>query len=176
MENKFSKELASFKKLEFSNQYNFKKEEIDILPYRFSVRSVILLDNNKIVIIKVSSENYHSITGGEVNEGEDLIEAVVRESLEESGYDVSIMEKVGYIEYCKPKYRKIDFCFLVKSKGEQKPLSLTPTEIAIGHSVEEYTIDEAISILEKDVKIMKNPVSERSLIFLREVKNIHKFN
>ena len=173
-ETRFKKELETFKKLGFLNQYNLSNEEVSSLPTKYSVRSVVLLENNKMILIKVSRDNYHSVVGGEVEEGESLEEAIIRESREESGYDVEIIRPIGYLDYWKRKYKKLDFGFLVKVIGSQKPLLLTEQEIEIGHEVSEHTTDESIFILENDIKMTSCPVSERSLVFLKEAQKYLK--
>lgn len=168
METRFKKELESFKKLGFLNHLNLTKEEGELLPVKYNARAVVLLNNNKILIIRAENGAYHSIVGGGVEDNEGIENALSREVKEESGYDISIINPIGYLEYWTKKYKKIDFCFLVKVVGTSSPLNLTKEELSFGHEIMEYSISDAISVLENDGKDPNKVVSIRSLIELKE--------
>ena len=170
MQKRFKKELDSFKKLGFLNHLNISKEESLLLPIRYNARAVVLLDNNKIILIKAENEGYHSIVGGGIKDNESIKDALTREVKEESGYNFSMISSVGYLEYWTKKYRKFDFCFLIKATGKPSLLNLTEAELNFGHEVLEISINEALEILRNDIKDSSKVVSHRSLVELEEAQ------
>jgi 8-oxo-dGTP diphosphatase len=169
MEIKFQKELDSFKKLGFLNPLNLSEDDISLLPIKYSIRTIILLENKKIVIIK-SENKYHTVVGGGIEEGENIDFATIRESKEESGYDIEVITSLGYLEYFKKNGRHFDFGFLVKAIGLRGEIKLTDEEIKFGHEVIECTLEEAILILENEAINNDSQISLRSLIFVKEAK------
>lgn len=63
--------------------------------------SAILIDNNKIAVIKRVREEdvYYVFPGGGIEEGETPEEATIREAYEEVGVTISITEKFAEFEY-----------------------------------------------------------------------------
>lgn len=181
MDLKFQKELSSWKKLGFLNPDNLTEEEVSLLPIRYGARAIVLNDDNKVALIKVTKRNYFALVGGGIEDNESIEEGIIRECKEESGYDVSIISPLGYVEFeriefdsvpfSKIEYREFDFGFLVRTVGESGPLSLTKEEIEPGHEVNYYSIDEAIKIVENELENFGSFASTRSLIFLKEAKN-----
>lgn len=167
---KFKEELESKNRICFLNPFNFSEDQIKELPLEYSTRVVVLTEENEVVLIKVNKGDYHTLVGGEIEEGETILEGMFRECMEESGYNVSVVTQLGYIEFCKKKYKRFAFGFLVKAIGEQKELSLTDEEIEQGHEVFKYSIDKALEILENDYKKDENSASFRSLLFLQEAQ------
>jgi 8-oxo-dGTP pyrophosphatase MutT (NUDIX family) len=108
MEIKFQKELDSFKKLGFLNPLNLLEDDVSLLPIKYSVRTIILLENKKIVIVKSENGKYHTVVGGGVEENETIEEAIIRETKEESGYNIEIISNLGYLEYFKNNGRHFD--------------------------------------------------------------------
>jgi len=167
---RFQREIDTWEKLGFLNPHNLTKEESLLLPIKYGTRIAVMTPSGKIILIKVTSENYSTLVGGGIEEGESIDEGMIRECLEESGYTVSLLTNLGYIELWRKKYRRFVFGFLVKAIGEPKPLNLTKEEIEYGHEVSEYSIIEAEKIIESDIKKTNTLASVRSLMFLREAK------
>ncbi len=180
MENRFKNELSTLKKIDFLNPHNLDSKDAKELPICYGARTVILTEDNKIVLIKVEKGNYFTLVGGGIEEGETIEEGMIRECKEESGYDVSIVTSLGYIELWRKKYCRFIFGYLVRSFGKAKPLSLTDEEIELGHSVYLCSIDEAISHLQNDIDkkiyLKDNLASIRSLKFLKEAQTYLKEN
>jgi 8-oxo-dGTP pyrophosphatase MutT (NUDIX family) len=173
MINRFQKELKNYHNLGFLNPHNLSDKEASLLPIKYGTRTVIITDDNKVVLIKVKGINAHTLVGGGIEDG------MIRECMEESGYDVSIISRLGYIELWRKKYKRFIFGFLVKAKGNPSALKLTEDEIELGHEVCKYQVEKALKILERDIKNSNNNLaSVRSLMFLKEaqkyIKNVVK--
>ncbi|GEM_PF-5920886 len=178
MDTMYQKELNSWKKICILNPHNLSEKEISELPVYFGTRTVILVDDDKVVLIKSTKSNYYVLVGGSIEEGETIEQGLIRECKEESGYDISIISPLGYIELCKKKYKRIIFGFLVKAVGEPTELLLTEEEKELGHTVYICPMDEAITLLKNDVKkgvfVKDNLAAIRSLMFLEEAEKYLK--
>lgn len=173
MEERFKKELESFKKLGFLNPNNLSEAEASILPFRYGTKVIVLNEENKIILIKVINEGYFTLVGGGIENNENIEQGMFRECKEETGYDVTIITNLGYIEFWNKK-RKFDFGFLVKTNGEPSALKLTPEEIEFGNELNYYNIDDAIEVVNNEIKLYGNSASVRSLIFLEEAQKYLK--
>lgn len=167
---RFQTEIDTWEKLGLLNPHDLKEEESMLLPIKYGTRIAVITPENKVILIKVTSEKYSTLVGGGIEEGESIEEGMIRECLEESGYNVSIIAPLGYIELWRKKYKRFIFGFLVKTIGEPKPLNLTKEEIKYGHEVSEYSLAQAEKIIESDIEKTNTLASIRSLMFLREAK------
>lgn len=124
---------------------------------RRTVRGVIFDENNAVCIRTKKGSDFYFLPGGGIEDGEDTVQALKRECLEEAGCNITDIQKIGtVIEYRdETKKSKISECFTANLMGEK----LEPT-LAIGDEegfdVIWVDISEAIAILEKQ----KNQISE----------------
>lgn len=174
MEERFKKELNSWKKIDFLNLGNLTTDEINKLPLMYGTRTVVLTSDNEVVLIKIKTGNFHTLVGGNIEDTENIEQGTIRECKEESGYNISIIDNLGYIVLCKKKYKKYIFGNLVKTIGEPIPLKLTQEEIELGHEILKYPIDEALDILETDYSNTGILAAHRSYIFLKEAQKYLK--
>lgn len=174
MEARFKKEIESWNKIAFLNLGNLTEEEINNLPLKYGTRTVVLSSDDKVILIKIKNGNFHTLVGGNIEDTENIEEGTIRECKEESGYNISIIDQLGYIILCKKKYKKYIFGNLVKTIGEPTPLKLTQEEIEQGHEIFKYPIDEALNILENDYKNTNILAAHRSYFFLKEAQKYLK--
>ena len=148
-------------------------------PYKLrkAARAVLFNNDNKIALLYVSKHKYHKLPGGGVEEGEDLRIALARESLEEVGSSLEVMDGVGIIVEYRNKMNElqISYCYTAKTVGEFGDPSFTDKEKGDGFQLLWVTLDEAIELLSHD-----NPdnyvgkfIQKRDLFFLSKV---HKTN
>ncbi len=134
----------------------------------------MITEGDKIVLIK-DKEDAYIIAGGHIDYGEDLFESTTRECREETGYKVRIIDRLGFVEIWKKEYKRIIFGFLVRTIGLPGSLLLTEEEKELGYEIFEYSIDDAIKLLEVNASKNNSSIVLRSLMFLKEAKNIYKF-
>lgn len=65
---------------------------------RTAVRTILLDNNSNIAILHKKNKNEYKLIGGGVDEGENLEQALVRETLEESGCEINIISYLGFVE------------------------------------------------------------------------------
>lgn len=90
------------------------------LPTKLAVCGIIEL-GNRIVCVKRKDQESYGLIGGKVDLGETIYEAIIRESLEETGYNLQILFKDGvYIQEDASGY--VTYCFKLGLKdNHQEP-------------------------------------------------------
>ncbi|WP_097025961.1 NUDIX hydrolase [Clostridium peptidivorans] len=151
------------------------KETYEEISYkvRKASRAIVFNEANKIALLNVSKDNYHKLPGGGIEKDEDIITALRRELMEEVGVEINVLNELGMIiEYRNGfKQLQISYCYLCKVIGEYQETSFTEEEKDNGFILEWVSLNEAISILEKDSpeKYMGKFIKERDLEFLKTV-------
>lgn len=101
---------------------------------RKAARAVLLDNAGKVHMLNVSKHGYHKLPGGGIDEGEEIIEALERELMEEVGCKAEIIRQLGYII----EYRDYDeliqtsYCYLARQVGEQQKPNLEQSELDEG--------------------------------------------
>jgi 8-oxo-dGTP diphosphatase len=142
---------------------------------REAARGIFFDNQGLIPLLYVRQHSYHKLPGGGVEEGEDLLQALVREVKEETGCEIKVLKELGQIkEYLSQwNLEKTSSCYLgtVTSKGEP---TFTDDETAAGFELVWMTLDDAIRALESD-----DPqdyegifIQKRDLTFLKTAQTI----
>lgn len=128
------------------------KEGIDYKK-RKAVRAIVFDNEGKIALLNVAKHNYHKLPGGGVKEGEDLLEALNREALEEIGCNVEITGEVGKTVEFRDEFEQEQesLCYLAKVVGEKGESDFTEKEASQGFNMLWVTPDEAVKILNDDM-------------------------
>ncbi|MEA3398934.1 MAG: NUDIX hydrolase [Patescibacteria group bacterium] len=161
-------ENGIYKKIASINSCSLSKDEINKLPVFYGNRNIVVHEN-KILLIK-TKKGIHNLIGGQIKKGETILESLIRECKEETGYDIDNIIPIGYIELIRRTHKRYIFSFVVKTSGAKDALELTKEEINLGHEVFEYKRKEALNILKEDIKKDKGMASSRSLLLLEEAQ------
>ncbi len=123
---------------------------------RKAARAIVRDREGRIALLHATKKSYHKLPGGGVEEGEDIIEALRRECLEEIGCNIDNIQELGIIE----EYRngsdhlhQFSYCYtadLVGGKGQDK---LEEDEIADGFEPEWIPIEDAVKVLEAEAGV-----------------------
>ena len=84
--------IAEIKDADFG--FNIPKEKTGKI--RFCVRAVLPNDKNEICIIRSEKYGYMQLPGGGIDDGENIIEALRRETEEETGFLIKDIKPIGY--------------------------------------------------------------------------------
>ena len=144
---------------------------------RGAARAVLLDSDNKVYLLNVSKHGYHKLPGGGIDKGEEIIQAMNRELLEEVGCNAEIIAELGtiteYRNYEDGGLKQTSYCYLSKQLGEQVESALEEGELAEGmFEVKAESIDEAIELLENDKpdNIEGKFIQRRDIAFLKAAK------
>jgi 8-oxo-dGTP pyrophosphatase MutT (NUDIX family) len=143
---------------------------------RRASRAVVLDDENNVALLFVSKHGYYKLPGGGIEEGEDEIEALKRECLEEIGCEIAVENEIGMtIEYrSKFQVRQESYCFLARVVGEKGAPNFKEGEVADGFQVIWISMDEAIRLVEisNTEDYQSGFIVPRELVLLREAKKL----
>lgn len=144
---------------------------------REAARAVVFDKDNNVAILHVTKDHYHKIPGGGIEEGEDIMQALKREVLEEIGCEIENIKELGIIEEYRNKHplHQTSYCFTANVFGEKGKPNFTAKEIAGGFEVTWLSLDDAIEVIrnEDESEIYESDfMTKRDLAFLKEAKNL----
>ncbi|MBA3732792.1 NUDIX domain-containing protein [Patescibacteria group bacterium] len=120
--------------LKLINHENVTEEVANGYRKREAVRAIVFDKDNLVGILHATKNDYYKLPGGGIDSGEDQIDALKRECLEEIGSNVDVGKEIGLIvEYrSQQNLKQISYCYLAKVVGEKKTPELTDNEISEG--------------------------------------------
>lgn len=161
------------KLIKFINPENVSEEEVKNFSIREAGSAVVIDDEGKIALLHVSNDNYYKLPGGGIEEGEDIVTAVARECMEETGCEIEIIDEIGFsLEYIKLlNLKQTSYCYLTKVKGIKGVPNFTNHEKEKGFRVVWLSYEDAIKNLIECQTIFSRGhsyVVPRDIAFLEE--------
>jgi len=118
--------------------------------FRLAVKVIVFDKEDKIALV---GTKYRLLPGGGVEEGESLTDAIYREILEEVGCHIEIEKEFAVTEEFRDKIkRRQETHFFIAAVIGEKGKPLTTQEDEQGIMITWQTLDEAVDLLEKEVK------------------------
>jgi ADP-ribose pyrophosphatase YjhB (NUDIX family) len=142
---------------------------------RQAARAIVFDRDNKIALLHATNLNYHKLPGGGIEKGEEIIEALNRETMEEIGCEIEDIQELGIIEEYRNQFalHQLSYCFTARVKGEKGTPQLEPDEIEEGFETVWLSLDEAIAVIENEKDrghYASRFITKRDLVFLQAVK------
>lgn len=118
---------------------------------RQAARAVLIDPDGKVALLHVTSERYYKLPGGGIDEGEDPLQALGRELMEETGCQGEVTRNLGTV--LEQRYywnmTQISYCYIARQVGDKGTPDLTDSEKERGFQlVWAANISEAIRLLE----------------------------
>lgn len=158
---------------------NTLKTDTSNFKLRKAARAVLEDHSGGIYLLNVTRHGYHKLPGGGIDEGEEVIDALKRELLEEVGCECKVGEEIGevieYRDYDDDGLKQISYCYLANQVGDQVEPSLEEGELAEGMvQVKAAGIDEAIELLENDKpdNLEGKFIQKRDLAILKKAQEL----
>jgi ADP-ribose pyrophosphatase YjhB (NUDIX family) len=154
-----------------------KDNSIDYVENR-AVRAVVFDDIGRVALLNVKEKNYYLLPGGGIEEGETPKQALKRETKEETGAIVTILDTIGetveYRNFLDPKEIKHNVCFFCAESGNRQKPKFTKKETEMCCELVWVEMNRAIELVEKSEPITKKGESavKRDLFILKKVKSI----
>lgn len=147
----------------------------DFCQVRLAVRAVVFDSEGNVAVSYAREGDYWKISGGGVEEGESLKEALRRECREEAGVNIEIEGEIGVVIEYRDLWEQvqISYCYKAKVVGEKYAPEYDEGEQKEGFSNYWISYEEALEKFGRDIsghsyeaKFMQT----RDGIFLRNAK------
>ena len=120
---------------------------------RTAARAVLLDESDRVWLMNVSKRSFYKLPGGGVDEGEDIIQGLQRELLEEVGCRAQILAELGttleYRQHNDGGLKQTSHCYLARQIGELSESTLDTAEMDDGmFAIQVEDIDAAIALVE----------------------------
>ncbi len=122
-------------------------EDTSSFRERFAARAVLIDDDNRVALINAKNRGYYKLPGGGMDEGELIRESLRREVREEAGYEIDILEQLGYTREYRAKFSQINTSYAYLARARKfVGTTLMEDEQEDGFELEWFdTIDDAIN-------------------------------
>lgn len=156
--------------LNFEDQAVYKQE-------RKAARAIVFDKDKNVALLHATNKSYHKLPGGGIEEGEEIVEALKREAMEEIGCEIENINELGIVEEYRNQYslHQLSYCFTADLKGEKGTPDLEEDEIADGFETVWMSINDAIKILEGEKELEPYEgrfINMRDLLLLKEINKI----
>lgn len=117
---------------------------------RYGARGIILNEENSAGMILTSANGFYKLPGGGIELGERESDAFIRQVLEETGYNCSIIAPLGTVEEHKSRsgFCQFSYAFIGRVEGEGKPAERLP-----GFSMNWMSLQDASALMAKSLEM-----------------------
>ena len=91
--------------------FGFPSERGRDFPIREAARAVLIDENNRCALMDVSNRGYYKLPGGGVDDGELIREALVREVIEEAGYEMEPLCALGKVVEERARFNQVNISY-----------------------------------------------------------------
>lgn len=164
------------KKIGELNLENLTPEEYKDFRNREAVRAIVIDGDQKVALVHVGRDNYYKIPGGGIDKGEDKIEALKRECIEEAGVDIKENpQELGYIFEAKRTWEmtQTSYCYIAEVEGEKKEPEYTSAETRKNFSFQWVDIEKAIELMKSNIPddVTLQFIAKRDLMFMESYRD-----
>ena len=125
--------------------------ETQMMPVREAARCVIFDKDGNVALVHFSIQDFYKVPGGGIDEGEEVLDALKRECLEEAGVNIEGIIPIGTVTEIKKEQHKkqISYCYKARVDGEKMEQAMTEEENEAGALLNWMPLAQAIQKLEK---------------------------
>jgi 8-oxo-dGTP pyrophosphatase MutT (NUDIX family) len=159
--------------INFENTPDDKSNGFDV---RNAARAVILDKDERIALMYSEKGDFYKLPGGGIEEGEDVVGALRRECLEETGVEIEDLTELGMTKEIRGLFKTVQnsYYYSAKATDNKRAPSLTKEEIEAGFKLLWVTVEDAIKLIRKkedSCNELGRYVIERETIVLESFKS-----
>ena len=140
---------------------------------RYTARAILKTKDNKYAVMYSHKFKLYSLPGGGVDEGEDIISALKREILEETGCLSDDIKELGYVSenrfHC--DYTQISYYYIVETSGTTQKTQMTEDEIINNTETQWHILEDMITLISSPV----HNTNQRKFLQARDVAAIAEY-
>lgn len=165
----------TYSQLHIFNDENASTDEINSFRIRRATRSVIIDKDQQVALLYLKKYKGYSLPGGGVDKHESFEEACIRESLEETGCNVGIVNVLGAISEVIVDHKLVNYSvgFFSKVLDKSSDFAFTGDEIETSTQLKWVTLNDAIELISnypKHVDLYAQYFFNRDRMFLEVAK------
>lgn len=139
---------------------------------REAARAVLIDPDGRVALLHVTNDSYYKLPGGGIDPGEDPLQALERELLEETGCRAEVTHELGTV--LEQRYywnmTQISHCYVARQVGQKGTPDFTELELSGGFElVWAKDINEAITLLKSSEKTADPSHEGAKFMRLRDV-------
>ncbi len=140
---------------------------------RLTARAILINNDGLYAVMYSEKFNLYSLPGGGIEDGEEIIMALKREILEETGCTCDTIAELGYIyenrAHC--DFTQYSYYFSVVTKGAIQETSLTKNEKANNTSVKWFPLEVIIDLISSP----KHDTNQRKFIQAKDIAALTEY-
>lgn len=134
---------------ELNDQSVLGTDGLSLRPPRKTARAIVINSEGLFAVMHEEKFGLHTLPGGGIETDEDIIEALRREVLEETGCICDIVYPLGRVHENRfhADFTTISYWFIVETKTKNGSPQLTEAELTAGTKLKWCTFDETIHLI-----------------------------
>ncbi len=140
---------------------------------RYTARAILKNKDNKYAVMYSHKFKLHSLPGGGIDESEDILTALRREVLEETGCVCDDIKELGFVSenrfHC--DYTQTSYYYIVETSGATQTTQMTEDEKSNNTETQWHTLEDMVSLIFSPV----HETNQRKFLQARDVAAIKEY-
>ncbi len=148
-------------------------EGLSSQPPRLTARGIVRNKDGLYAVMYAGKFKLHSLPGGGVEEGEDVLTALRREILEETGCSCDHIEELGIVaeNRAHQDFTTQAYYYIVTTDHEAEPIHLTDDELANKTVVQWHTLEDMIRLISEP----EHTTNQRKFLQARDMAALKEY-
>ncbi len=144
---------------------------------RLTARAIVKNADGLFAVMYAEKFGLYSLPGGGIEDGEDVLTALHREILEETGCSCDSIQELGMVteNRASQDYTQISYYYVVTTVHNPKAIQLTDAEAASNTNLQWHTFDDMVRLISEPehTTVQRKYLQARDVAALREYSIYH---